>query len=89
MHHGAFAWIAKTQLVLNATLKERAVYWDRYEYKIDKDSWSLNVREIEITHDDKDKLFYHGFYLASMMMCFVNSQFQLHSPLFGSPETYV
>ena len=53
-HYVASAWIANSQLVLNSTLKEKAVYWDRYEYIIEKDSWSLIVREIEITYDGKD-----------------------------------
>ena len=35
-HYGAFAWIANSQLVLNATLKEKNVCWDRYEYFIKK-----------------------------------------------------
>ena len=35
--YGAFAWIANSQLVLNSTLKEKAVCWDRYEYNIEKD----------------------------------------------------
>ena len=57
---GAFAWIANYQLVLNATLKQ-AVCLDRHEYLIKKDSWSLIVKEIERTNDDKDNtLFYHG-----------------------------
>ena len=60
-HYGAFAWITNSQLVLNSTPEEKAVCWDRYEYIIEKDSWSLIFREIEITYDDKDnKLFYHG-----------------------------
>ena len=42
-------------------MKEKAVCWDRYEYIIEKDCWSLIVKEIEITHDDEDnKLIYHG-----------------------------
>ena len=59
-HFGAFAWIANSQLVINSTLKEKAVCWDRYEYILEKDSWSVIVKEIEITYDDKDnKLIYH------------------------------
>ena len=66
-HYGAFAWISNSQLVLNSTLKEKAVCWDRYEYIIEKDSWSLIVKEIEITYDDKDnKLIYHGHTLPCL-----------------------
>ena len=39
-HYGAFAWITNSPLVLNSTLKETAVCWDRYETIIEKDSWS-------------------------------------------------
>ena len=52
-NYGAFARITNSQLVLNSTL-EKAVCWDRYEYIINKDCWSLIVREIESTYDDKD-----------------------------------
>ena len=66
-HYGAFAWITNSQLVLNSTLKEKAVCWDRYEYIIEKDSWSLIVKEIEITYDDKEnKLIYHGHTLPCL-----------------------
>ena len=66
-HYGAFAWISNSQLVLNSTIKEKAVCWDRYEYIIEKDSWSLIVKEIEITYDDKDnKLIYHGHTLPCL-----------------------
>ena len=59
--YGAFALIANSQPVLNSTVKEKAVCWDRCEYIIENDSWSLIVKEIEITYDDKDnKLIYHG-----------------------------
>ena len=34
LHYGAFAWTANTQLVLKATLEEKAVCWERYEKKI-------------------------------------------------------
>ena len=65
--YGAFAWIANSQLVLNSTLKEKAVCWDRYEYNFEKDSWSLFVKEIEITYDDKDKnLIYHGLAIITL-----------------------
>ena len=48
-------------------LKEKAVCWDRYEYIIEKDSWSLIVKEIEITYDDKvNKLIYHGHTLPCL-----------------------
>ena len=53
-HYGAFAWIWNSQLVLNSTLKEKAVCWDRYENIIENDSWFLIVKEIEITYYDKD-----------------------------------
>ena len=66
-HYGAFAWISNSQLVLNSTLKEKAVCWDRYEYIIEKDRWSLIVKEIENTYDDKDnKLIYHGHTLPCL-----------------------
>ena len=53
-HYGAFAWISISELVLNSTLEEKAVPWNRYGYIIEKDSWCLTVKEIEITYDDKD-----------------------------------
>ena len=63
-HCGAFAWIANSQFLLNSILKEKVVCWDRYEYIIEKDSWSLIVKGIEITYDDKNKnLIYHGYTL--------------------------
>ena len=66
-HYSAFAWIANSQLVLDSTLKEKAVCWERYEYIIEKDSWSLIVKEIEITYDDKNnKLIYHGHTLPCL-----------------------
>ena len=48
-HYGAFAWVTNSQLVLKSTLKEKAVCWDRYEDLFEKDSWSLIIREIELT----------------------------------------
>ena len=42
------------ELVLKSNLQEKAVCWDRYEYIIEKDSWSLIVKEIEITYDDNE-----------------------------------
>ena len=66
-HYGAFAWITNSQLVLSSTLKEKAVCWDGYENIIEKDNWSLVVKEIEITYDDKDnKLIYHGYTLPCL-----------------------
>ena len=63
----AFAWISNSQLVLNSTLKQKAVCWDRYEYIIEVDSWSLIVKEIENTYDDKYiKLIYHGHTLPCL-----------------------
>ena len=50
-HYGAFAWIASSRPILHATHKEKVVCWDRYEYIIEKYSWSTIVREIEITYD--------------------------------------
>ena len=71
-HSGAFAWIANSQKILNSTLKEKAVSWDRYEYIIEKDSWPLNVKEIEITNDDDEDnyLIYHGHTLPLHDDCF-------------------
>ena len=66
-HYGASAWITNSQLVINSTLKEKAVCWDRNEFIIEKDSWSLIVKEIEITYDDKDnELIYHGHTLPCL-----------------------
>ena len=66
-HHGAFAWISNSQLVLNSIRKEKYVCWDRYEYIFEKDSWSLIVKESETTYDDKDnKLIYHGYTLPCL-----------------------
>ena len=66
-HYGAFAWIANSQLVLNSTLKEKAICWNRSEYNIEKDSWSLIVKENEINYDDKDnKFIYHGHTLPCL-----------------------
>ena len=66
-HYGAFAWIANSQLVLNSTLKENAICWNRSEYNIEKDSWSLIVKENEINYDDKDnKFIYHGHTLPCL-----------------------
>ena len=37
-HYRAFAWITTSQLVLNVALNGKAVFWDRYEDKTEKDS---------------------------------------------------
>ena len=64
------------QIVLNSTPKEKAVCWGCYEYIIEKDSWLLIVREIELTYDDKDnKVIMVVLYFASMMMVFANLPF--------------
>ena len=66
-HYGSFAWISNSHLVLNSTLKEKVVCCDRYGYIIENDSWSLIVRELELTYDDEDnKLIYHGNTLTSL-----------------------
>ena len=67
-HYGAFAWITNFQLVKNSTPKEKAVGWYRYEYIIEKGSWSLIVKEIELSYDDKDtKLIFDGHKLPCLM----------------------
>ena len=82
-HYGVFAWIANSQLVLNSTLREKAVCWDRYDYNIEKDSWSLIIKEIVITYDEIINSFIMDtLYLVSVMMVFCK-------PIIFTPFTIV
>ena len=65
-HYCAFAWIANSQLVLNATLKTRLSV--RATMNLILKNWSLSVKEFEIAYDDKDdkNLIYHGHTLPCL-----------------------
>ena len=84
-HYGAFAYITNSRkLVLDAKLKERSVCWDTYEYIIEKDSWSLIIREIELTYDDKENLL---IYNGHTLPCYHNDGFC--QPTILTPYTIV
>ena len=66
-HYGTFTYITNSQLIPDYSRGLASVCWDKYEYKIEKDSWSLIVREVEITYDDKENtLIYDGHILPCL-----------------------
>ena len=67
LHYGTFTYIPNSQLIPNYNHGIESVCWDRYEYVIEKDSWSLIIREVELTYDDKkNTLIYNGHILPCL-----------------------
>ena len=60
--YGTYTYITNTQLILDASLDEKAVCLETQENNIEKDSWCIIVHEIEITYDDRKNVFIHDIH---------------------------
>ena len=56
-NYGIFAYVQNSDLVLNLKYGATNVCRNKHEYIIEKDSWSLIVREVELTYDEKENTF--------------------------------
>ena len=66
-HYGTFANVQKSDLVLNMKYGATKVCKDKHEYIIEKDFWSLIVRGVELTYDEKENtLIYNGHTLPCL-----------------------
>ena len=66
-HYGTFAYILNGERVRKQKFGAKDVCNDRYEYFIENDSWSLIIREVELTYDDKrNTLIYDGHTLPCL-----------------------
>ena len=75
-NYGAFARIANSQLVLNSTLKEKAVCWDRFQYIIEQDGLSLLKKSKSRMMIQKiNSIIIDTLHLVFMMMVFANLPF--------------
>ena len=55
-HYRTFAHNTLSRVILHLSLQKHAKCWVKYKHNIEKDSWPLFIREIEIMYNDKQNV---------------------------------